>query len=136
MHLCLTVYLRFLTVCSAHLPKERQRKEFAKVLQALRIEVNDELQALEEFMQSAISMLAPGGRLVVLTYHSLEDRIVKNFMKAGNLEGKQEKDFYGNVVCDTRTVSPFPAVPTQEEIESNPRARSAKLRVCEKKVRL
>ena len=109
----------------------KDKQDYARLFQALRIEVNDELGALRELLQSATQLLAPGGRLVILTYHSLEDRIVKNFMRSGNTEGTIEKDFYGNpltpfrVIEKGRTASP-------EEVANNPRARSAKLRVAEK----
>ena len=103
----------------------------AKVFQALRIEINKEVEALQEMLMSAKDLLKPGGRLVVITYHSIEDRIVKNFMKSGNFEGKIEQDFFG------RSTSPFEMkkviVPTEEEMERNPRSRSAKLRIAIKK---
>ena len=107
------------------------KKELAKLFQALRIEVNDEMGALREMLLAAKDLLKPGGRIVILTYHSLEDRIVKNFLRSGNLEGKIEKDFYGNIL------SPFKVIEkgltaSAEEVERNPRARSAKLRVAEK----
>ena len=107
------------------------KKDLAKAFQALRIEVNDEMGALREMLQAAKDLLKPGGRIVILTYHSLEDRIVKNFLRSGNLEGKIEKDFYGNIL------SPFKVLEkgltaSAEEVEQNPRARSAKLRVAEK----
>lgn len=112
-------------------PPQREKKEMAKVFQALRIEVNKEVEALQEMLKSAKDLLKPGGRLVVITYHSIEDRIVKNFMKSGNIEGVIEKDFFG------RVTSPFDAkkviVPTEEEMERNPRSRSAKLRIAIKK---
>lgn len=112
-------------------PPQREKKEMAKVFQALRIEINKEVEALQEMLKSAKDLLKPGGRLVVITYHSIEDRIVKNFMKSGNIEGIVEKDFYG------RVTSPFDAkkviVPTGEEMERNPRSRSAKLRIAIKK---
>ena len=112
-------------------PPQREKKEMAKVFQALRIEINKEVEALQEMLKSAKELLKPGGRLVVITYHSIEDRIVKNFMKSGNIEGIVEKDFFG------RTTSPFDAkkviVPTDEEMERNPRSRSAKLRIAIKK---
>ena len=112
-------------------PPQREKKEMAKVFQALRIEINKEVEALQEMLKSAKDLLKPGGRLVVITYHSIEDRIVKNFMKSGNIEGIVEKDFFG------RTTSPFDAkkviVPTDEEMERNPRSRSAKLRIAIKK---
>ena len=107
------------------------KKELAKLFQALRIEVNDEMGALREMLLAAKDLLKPGGRIVILTYHSLEDRMVKNFLRSGNLEGKIEKDFYGNIL------SPFKVIEkgltaSAEEVERNPRARSAKLRVAEK----
>ncbi|MBQ5388218.1 MAG: 16S rRNA (cytosine(1402)-N(4))-methyltransferase RsmH [Paludibacteraceae bacterium] len=107
------------------------KKDLAKVFQALRIEVNDEMGALREMLLAAKDLLKPGGRIAILTYHSLEDRIVKNFLRSGNLEGKIEKDFYGNIL------SPFKVIEkgltaSAEEVEKNPRARSAKLRVAEK----
>ena len=107
------------------------KKELAKLFQALRIEVNDEMGALREMLLAAKDLLKPGGRIAILTYHSLEDRIVKNFLRSGNLEGKIEKDFYGNIL------SPFKVIEkgltaSAEEVEENPRARSAKLRVAEK----
>ena len=112
-------------------PPQREKKEMAKVFQALRIEINKEVEALQEMLVGAKDLLKPGGRLVVITYHSIEDRIVKNFMKSGNFEGKVEKDFFGN------TTSPFDMkkviVPTNEEQERNPRSRSAKLRIAIKK---
>ena len=112
-------------------PPQREKKEMAKVFQALRMEINKEVEALQEMLKSAKELLKPGGRLVVITYHSIEDRIVKNFMKSGNIEGIVEKDFFG------RTTSPFDAkkviVPTDEEMERNPRSRSAKLRIAIKK---
>lgn len=112
-------------------PPQREKKEMAKVFQALRIEINKEVEALQEMLKSAKDLLKPGGRMVVITYHSIEDRIVKNFMKSGNIEGIVEKDFYG------RVTSPFDAkkviVPTDEEMERNPRSRSAKLRIAIKK---
>ena len=112
-------------------PPQREKKEMAKVFQALRIEINKEVEALQEMLKSAKDLLKPGGRLVVITYHSIEDRIVKNFMKSGNIEGNVEKDFFG------RTTAPFDTkkviVPTDEEMERNPRSRSAKLRIAIKR---
>ena len=112
-------------------PPQREKKELAKVFQALRIEINKEVEALQEMLISAKDLLKPGGRLVVITYHSIEDRMVKNFMKSGNFEGKIEQDFFG------RTTSPFEVkkviTPTEEEMERNPRSRSAKLRIAIKK---
>ena len=112
--------------------REREKKEMAKLFQALRIEVNEEMEALKEMLQSATELLRPGGRLVVLTYHSLEDRLVKNLMKTGNVEGKVEQDIYGTKPSPYRLVGKV-AVASQEEQEANPRSRSAKLRIGEKR---
>ncbi len=108
-----------------------QKKEMTLVFQALRMEVNDELGALREMLQAALSLLATGGRIAVLTYHSLEDRLVKNFLRSGNLEGNIEKDFYGNIHTPFRLIEKG-LTASEEEVERNPRARSAKLRVAEK----
>lgn len=113
--------------------REREKKELAKVFQALRIEVNQEMEALKEMLNAATEVLSPGGRLVIITYHSLEDRLVKNMMKTGNIEGKIEKDFFGNVETPFRLVNNKVIVPSNEEIAENPRSRSAKLRIAEKK---
>jgi 16S rRNA (cytosine1402-N4)-methyltransferase len=113
-------------------PVAREKKYLAKVFQALRVEVNDEMGALKEMLQQAAVALRPGGRLVVITYHSLEDRVVKNFLRSGNFEGKVEKDFHGREKRVFELVNRKVIVPTEEEIEQNPRARSAKLRVAEK----
>ena len=110
----------------------RLKKDLARVFQAIRMEVNDETAALREMLEGAKALLKPGGRIAVLTYHSLEDRIVKNFMKSGNAEGKIEKDFYGNVVSPFRLVNRQVITASEEEVERNPRARSAKLRVAER----
>lgn len=112
--------------------RSQENKYLAQVFQALRIEVNDEMDALKEFLEAALEVLKPGGRLAVITYHSLEDRLCKNFMKAGNFEGKVEKDFYGNVESPFRLVNKKVIIPQPQEIEKNLRARSAKLRVAEK----
>ena len=121
-------------VSASHIPAERS-KELARLFQALRIEVNDELGALREMLVAARDLLAPGGRIAILTYHSLEDRLVKNFLRSGNLDGTIEKDFYGNIL------TPFTLIEkgreaTPEEVAVNPRARSAKLRVAEKRTDL
>lgn len=109
-------------------PPQREKKELAKVFQALRIEINQEIESLKEMLEQAKELLKPGGRLVVITYHSLEDRIVKNFMKSGNIDGIIEKDFFG------RSTSPFDTkkviLPSDEEMQINPRSRSAKLRIA------
>ncbi|MCR4765172.1 MAG: 16S rRNA (cytosine(1402)-N(4))-methyltransferase RsmH [Bacteroidaceae bacterium] len=122
----------FLDVIKPLFNREREKKELAKVFQALRIEVNQEMEALKEMLQAATQVLKPGGRLVVITYHSLEDRMVKNLMRAGNVEGKVDKDFYGKVNTPFELVNNKVIVPTDEEIERNPRSRSAKLRIAEK----
>jgi 16S rRNA (cytosine1402-N4)-methyltransferase len=112
--------------------KKQEKKELAQVFQALRIEVNHEMDALKQMLTQALDNLKPSGRLVVLTYHSLEDRLVKNFIKTGNFEGKQEKDFFGRVEAPMRAVNNKVIVASDEEVERNPRARSAKLRIAEK----
>jgi len=114
------------------LPKYGEHKYLAKIYQALRIEVNGEMKALEGFLNDSVKVLRPGGRLVVITYHSLEDRMVKNFMRSGNIDGVVEKDFYGNVQCPFEAITKKPVTPTEDEIASNTRARSAKLRVVKK----
>ena len=114
------------------LPKFAEHKFLAKVYQALRIEVNQEMRSLEKFLSGAAASLRPGGRLVVITYHSLEDRMVKNFIKAGNIDGKMEKDFYGNSKAPLKAVNRKPILPQESEITSNTRARSAKLRIAVK----
>jgi 16S rRNA (cytosine1402-N4)-methyltransferase len=122
----------FLEVVKPFFRNEREKKELAKVFQALRIEVNHEMDALREMLKGATEMLRPGGRLVVITYHSLEDRMVKNLMKTGNVEGKEDKDFFGRVNAPFKLVNRQVIVPTEEEMAKNPRSRSAKLRVAEK----
>lgn len=114
-------------------PKERGKKDMARMFQALRIVVNYEMTALKEMLASATELLKPGGRLSVITYHSLEDRIVKNFMKAGNAEGKTTQDFFGRVETPFRLVNNKVIVPSDEEQQVNPRSRSAKLRIAEKR---
>ncbi len=116
------------------IPKLQESKYLAKVFQALRIETNKEMDVLCDFLEQSIQLLKPGGRLVVITYHSLEDRMVKNIIKSGDFSGKQEKDFYGNIDTPLVAVNRKVIVPTEDEIERNPRARSAKLRIAEKKV--
>ena len=114
------------------LRRDREKKELAKVFQALRIEVNNEMGALEEMLLAATKMLRPGGRLVVITYHSIEDRMVKNIMKTGNVAGNVEQDFYGRITTPYRLVGKV-TVPDDSEQQANPRSRSAKLRIAEKK---
>ena len=114
-----------------HQPSPNAKKDLARLFQALRIEVNHEMEALKEMLLGATELLGQGGRLSVITYHSLEDRIVKNVMKAGNVEGRVSQDFYGRVQTPFRQVGKL-IVPTAEEQERNPRSRSAKLRIAEK----
>ncbi|MBQ8608061.1 MAG: 16S rRNA (cytosine(1402)-N(4))-methyltransferase RsmH [Bacteroidaceae bacterium] len=123
----------FLTAVRPLFGREREKKELAKVFQALRMEVNHELDALREMLYAATELLRPGGRLVVITYHSLEDRMVKNVMRTGNVEGKAEQDFFGNVRSPYRLINTKVLVPDDEELQSNPRSRSAKLRIAEKR---
>lgn len=123
----------FLEIIKPLFGREREKKELAKVFQALRIEVNQEMEALKEMLTAATEALKPGGRLVVITYHSLEDRMVKNIMKTGNVEGKTTQDFFGNLQTLFKLVNNKVIVPDEEEIERNPRSRSAKLRIAEKK---
>lgn len=111
-------------------PKHKENRFFAQVFQALRIEVNQEIDVLERFLNQTGDMLAENGRLVVMSYHSLEDRLVKNYMKRGSIEGEIKKDFYGNVLKPFTEVVRHPIVPDEEEIEKNSRARSAKLRIA------
>lgn len=113
--------------------REREKKDMAKLFQALRIEVNHEMEALKEMLKAATELLKPGGRLSVITYHSLEDRIVKNVMKAGNPAGKVTQDFFGRIETPFKLINNKVIVPSQEEQERNPRSRSAKLRIAEKK---
>ncbi len=117
---------------SRHLPRGMENKYLAMLFQALRIEVNGELEALQAMLQQAAELLNPGGRLVVMSYHSLEDRLVKNFFKTGNFEGKLEKDFYGNPIVPLKLVTRKPITASEDELQQNNRARSAKLRIAEK----
>ena len=112
--------------------REHEKKDMARLFQALRIEVNHEMEALKEMLNGACELLGKGGRLSVITYHSLEDRIVKNMMKAGNAEGRVEQDFFGRIQAPLRAVGNKVITPSDEEIERNPRSRSAKLRIAEK----
>ena len=115
------------------LPRGRENKVLAQIFQALRIEVNQEMDALAAFLSQCPDVLQTGGRLVVMSYHSLEDRLVKNFMKTGNAEGKEEKDFFGNLLTPYKLITRKPTVPSDEEIGRNSRARSAKLRIAERR---
>lgn len=123
---------RLLDIIRPMINPRQEKKELAQVFQALRIVVNDEIEALRELLTQAMQVLKPGGRLAIITYHSLEDRLVKNFMKTGNLEGKMEKDFFGKSLSPLKCLTSKPIVPDQEEMERNPRSRSAKLRVAAK----
>lgn len=129
----ITTTQELVEVLKPSLPRGRENKSLSRIFQALRIEVNQEMEALEAFLSQTVDALKVGGRLVVISYHSLEDRLVKNFMKSGNFEGKVEKDFYGNPLCPFTLVTRKPIVPDEQEIEENSRARSAKLRIAEKK---
>ena len=122
----------FLALITPYIGKDKEKKMLAQVFQALRIEVNDEMRALREMLQQAMHLLKPGGRLVVMTYHSLEDRLVKNFFKSGNFEGTISQDFFGNIQSPFRLINNKVITPSSEEVEVNPRSRSAKLRIAEK----
>lgn len=122
----------FLALITPYVGRDKEKKILAQIFQALRIEVNDEMRALKEMLRQALQLLKPGGRLVVMTYHSLEDRLVKNFLKTGNFEGEIKQDFFGNVQSPFRLINNRVIVPTSEEVEVNPRSRSAKLRIAEK----
>ena len=124
---------RLLEVVKPMVKPAQEKKELAQVFQALRIAVNDELGALRSLLEQSLQVLRPGGRLVVITYHSLEDRMVKNFIKCGNVEGKVEKDFFGRVDVPLKAVNNRVIQPNEEEVERNPRSRSAKLRIAEKR---
>lgn len=128
----ITTVPRLLEVISPLINPRQEKKELAQVFQALRIEVNNEIDALKQLLTQARQALKPGGRLAIITYHSLEDRLVKNFLKTGNLEGKEEKDFFGRNLSPFKLLTSKPIVPDEAEVEANPRSRSAKLRVAEK----
>ena len=121
-----------LQIVKPFMPREREKKDLARVFQALRIEGNHEMDALHEMLEAALKVLRPGGRLVVLTYHSLEDRMVKNFVRSGRMDGKVEQDFFGRKLTPWRAVNNKVIVPDEEEQRTNPRSRSAKLRIAEK----
>jgi len=123
----------FLDIIAPCVPQKIEKKYLAMVFQALRIEVNNEIGVLSDFLESTSDLLSPGGRLVVLSYHSLEDRMVKNFMRSGRVDGKQENDFFGHSTSPFELITRKIIIPDQEEIRRNPRARSAKLRIAEKK---
>lgn len=123
---------RLLGVSEPYISPRQQKKELAQLFQALRIAVNDEIGALRSLLVQSRRVLRPGGRLAIITYHSLEDRLVKNFLRSGNLEGREEKDFFGRSLSPFRLLTSKPIVPDEAEIEANPRSRSAKLRVAEK----
>lgn len=123
----------FLTAIEPLTGKDKGKKILPQIFQALRIEVNDEMCALKEMLQQTLQVLKPGARLVIITYQSLEDRLVKNFLKSGNCEGKTEQDFYGNIKSPFRLINNKVIVPSAEEVEHNPRSRSAKLRIAEKR---
>ena len=123
---------RLLGVSEPYISPRQQKKELAQLFQALRIAVNDEIGALRSLLVQSRRVLRPGGRLAIITYHSLEDRLVKNFLRNGNLEGREEKDFFGRSLSPFRLLTSKPIVPDEAEIEANPRSRSAKLRVAEK----
>lgn len=122
----------FLALITPYIGKDKEKKMLAQIFQALRIEVNDEMRALREMLQQAMRLLKPEGRLVVMTYHSLEDRLVKNFFKSGNFEGTISQDFFGNIQSPFRLINNKVITPSSEEVEVNPRSRSAKLRIAEK----
>ena len=122
----------FLEIMDRFTYRDREKKVLAQAFQALRIEVNQELDALKEMLQQSVDCLATGGRLCVISYHSLEDRMVKNFFRSGNIEGEVEKDFYGNPLTNLRVINRKVIIPSEEEQRANPRSRSAKLRIAEK----
>ena len=132
-HTPLTTTGQLVELASRLLPRDREKKETAKLFQALRIEVNHEMEALKDLLGSATALLAPAGRLVVITYHSLEDRMVKNIMKTGDVNGHVEQDFYGRMLTPLTPVNSKVIVPDLEEQQRNPRSRSAKLRIAEKR---
>ena len=128
----ITTVSQFLDIIRPFINPRQEKKELAQIFQALRIEVNDELGALRDMLNAALKVLRPGGRLAVITYHSLEDRLVKNFMKTGNMEGTDNRDLFGNSSSPMRMLGSKPIVPSPAETDSNPRSRSAKLRTAVK----
>ena len=131
----ITTAAQLMEVVKPFFLREREKKELAKLFQALRIEVNDEMGALRSLLTQSAQWLGDGGRLVVLTYHSLEDRLVKNYMRTGNVDGRQEKDFYGNIVSPFASVNNKVVVASEVEVAENPRARSAKLRIAQRVIK-
>lgn len=123
---------QFIKVIEKCIPKAAEKKYLARIFQALRMEVNDETTVLGEFLLASLDVLKPGGRMAVITYHSLEDRMVKNFFRTGNLEGKTTQDFYGNFLTPFRLINRKVMIPGDAEVQENPRSRSAKLRIAEK----
>lgn len=123
---------QFIEILKPYFGREKEKKDMARVFQALRIEVNKEMEVLEELLIQSLEVLNKGGRIAILTYHSLEDRLVKNYFRSGNFEGKLEKDFYGNIIAPLKPVNNKVITASEEEINRNPRARSAKLRVAER----
>ena len=123
---------QFIELLKPFFSREKEKKDMARVFQALRIEVNSEMKVLSEMLEQCVELLSPEGRIAVLTYHSLEDRLVKNYFRSGNFEGKIEKDFFGNIIAPLKTINNKVIVATDEEVQRNPRARSAKLRVAMK----
>ena len=128
----ITTVERLLEVVNPLIDPRKEKKELAQLFQALRIEVNREIDVLSDFLRQTLDLLRPGGRLAIITYHSLEDRLVKNFMRTGNLDGEVKQDFYGRNLSPFKLLTSKPIVPTDEEIAVNPRSRSAKLRIAEK----
>lgn len=128
----ITTVNEFLQIMDRYTQRDKEKKVLAQAFQALRIEVNKELDALSEMLQQSVEHLSVGGRICIISYHSLEDRMVKNFFRSGNLEGKIEKDFYGNPITDLKVITRKVIIPTEEEQRRNPRSRSAKLRIAEK----
>ena len=129
----ITTTSQLIDIAACMVPEKKRNQFLARIFQAIRIEVNDEMKALEEMLLDAVDMLNEGGRLVVLSYHSLEDRMVKNLMKNGKLEGELEKDFFGNPIKDLTEITRKVIVASKQQTEENTRARSAKLRIAEKK---
>jgi 16S rRNA (cytosine1402-N4)-methyltransferase len=124
---------QLVSIASRFAPRGKENQYLARVFQAIRIEVNEELEALKEMLQQVPDLLCTGGRIVVISYHSLEDKLVKNYFSTGNFDGKEEKDFFGNLLSPLKPVSRKATRPSEEEINDNPRSRSAKLRAAEKK---